>query len=99
MTGSFTYTRRLLGVAVTNRSSGAMVPSAPDVLDRVVGAGPSTTRIVSGSVRRSCPPASTVTGPISNVPSAVAWNRCWIVSETDVRPLTICIDVEVPEPR
>ena len=99
MTGSFTYTRGLLAVAVMNRSSGAPVPSALGGPARDVGAGPSVIRIVSGSVRRSRPPARTVTGSISNVPSAVAWNRCWNVSDSDVRPSTICIDVEVPEPR
>ena len=55
--------------------------------------------MVRGSVRRSCPSTRTVTGPISNAPSCVAWNRYWMVCDVDMRPLTNCIDVDVPEPR
>ena len=62
-------------------------------------AGALETSMVSGSVRRSRPSTGTVTGPIANVPSRVAWNRYWMVTVVDMRPLTICTDVDVPEPR
>ena len=75
-----------------------MPPSAPP-RPPAPAAGAPETSIVSGSVRRSCPSTGTVTGPISKVPSRVAWNRYWIVNVVDMRPLTICIDVDVPEPR
>ena len=77
MTGSFSRTWRLFGSATTNRSSGPIVPESAG---RCAGAPPAPgpgggvddTRRLSGSVVSVRPLASTATGPISNVPSAVA---------------------------
>ena len=103
MTGSFSRTCRLFGSATTNRSSGPIVPesagrraAAPPVAGGCGAGGAEETRRLSGSVVSVSPPASTVTGPISHVPSAVAWNRYETVSETVVRPFTIWTEVCVP---